>query len=484
MSCTLLPDPALVRVERMQGVREPMVFVATVCRPAAPCPNCGHLARRVHSRYQRKLADQPWNGLRVQIRLTSRRWFCDRPECPQRIFTERLPGVARRYARRTEAQSDLLHLIAWCLGGQAGAQLARECGIDVSPDTVLRQLRGSGAFVGPAPRVLGVDDWAWRKGRYYGTLLVDLEAGRPIELLPDRQADTLARWLEEHPGAEIVTRDRSGGYGAAIREGAPQAVQVADRWHLLKNLTAALEATLAHHSGALRQAASPPPPAAAEPTALSEPPASPPAVRAGRSQRELKRRAQVRERRLAIYEEVQRLKQQGWNKVQIAAQMGLHRDTVKQHMEAEQFPERKQTVSHSQELGKVTPRRVLWWLLLPQHRTEAQTAYLTQLEALSSEIRTATALVTEFFTLTRERAGERLEPWIQRVQGSGLKELERFSRGLQEDWEAVVAGLTLPWSNGPTEGHVNRLKLVKRQMYGRAGFELLRGRFLARPSRG
>jgi len=473
-----------MHVQRVQGARDPMVFIATVRRSAVPCPQCGQLAHRVHSRYRRQLADQPWNGVRVQIRLTSRRWFCDRKECPQRIFTERLPGVVRRYARRTEAQRDLLHLIACGLGGQAGAQLARECGIDVSPDTVLRQLRRRGVFVGPAPRVLGVDDWAWRKGCRYGTLLVDLEAGCPIELLPDRQADTLARWLREHPGAEIVTRDRSTGYGAAIREGAPQAVQVADRWHLLKNLTAALEATLAHQSAALRQATSPQAAALADPPAVPETPASPPAVRAGRSQRELERREAARGRRLARYEAVQRLKALGWNQIQIAAQVGLTRETVKQYMEAEQFPERKQNVSRSQELGKVTPRRVLWWLLLPQNRTEAQTAYLTRLEALCPEIRTARALVQAFFTLARERAGERLKPWTEQVQESGLSELERFSRGLREDWAAVVAGLTLPWSNGPTEGHVNRLKLVKRQMYGRASFELLRGRYLARPHRG
>lgn len=211
-------------------------------RPRVSCPECGTSTHRVHSRYTRMLADLPWHGSAVKVVLQTRRFFCFTSVCSRRIFAERLPETAAHYARRTLRLSTALDAISLALGGEAGARLAGRLGMTVSADTLLRRLlAGTPAAPTVAPRVLAVDDWAWRKGQVYGTILMDLEARCPVDLLPDRTADTLARWLLQHPGVEIVARDRSTEYSRAIREAAPHVREVADRWHLLHNLRQALE---------------------------------------------------------------------------------------------------------------------------------------------------------------------------------------------------------------------------------------------------
>jgi transposase len=278
---TLLPDPELVRLDYVSAEADLLTAVVSSRRSAVECPDCGKPAKRVHSRYRRRLADRPWNGIRVRLQLHARRWFCDRPDCSRRIFTERFSGLTRRYAHRTEAQAQALHLIAHALGGEAGARLSREVGMPVSPDTLLRQLRRRGPFRGRAPRVLGVDDWAFLKGQRYGTLLVDLENGKVVDLLPDRSAETLVAWLKEHPGAEVISRDRASSYADGARQGAPNAIQVADRFHLLKHLTDALGEVLGREHAALRKAAQLPAPApaaaegAGDATTTNEEPAVP-----------------------------------------------------------------------------------------------------------------------------------------------------------------------------------------------------------------
>lgn len=455
----LLPLSELIHIDFVSAA-EGVTLTATTRRPAVACPSCGECSHRVHSRYTRKIAEAPWNRQRVTIRLRTRRWFCEAAPCPVRIFTEPLPGLVRRYARRTEELEEDLRLLAYLAGGEAGARLAQRFGITASPDTLLRQVRDRPPFVGPAPRVLGVDDWAFRRGRRYGTLLVDLEQKQPIELLEDRQANTLAAWLKAHPGAEIVSRDRSTGYAEAIRVGAPDAVQVADRWHLLKNLTEALERVVQRHHRDLREAAG----------------AEDQAPKRARSQREQERQRRARERRLARYEEAVRLQQAGKTIQEIAAQLHLGRETISEYLQAGSFPERKEQEPRG--AGKISCRRVLWWLVLPERRTEAQTAYISRLLARCPELRLATEAALEFFRLTRELKADELPQWEEQVQKAEIPELLRFNASLRKDWDAVVAGLSLPWSNGPTEGHVHRLKMVKRQMFGRANFELLRGRYL------
>lgn len=548
---TLLPDPELVQLDYLSAEADLLTMVLSSRRAAVECPDCGQPARRVHSCYRRRLADRPWNGIRVRFQLHTRRWFCDRPECSRRIFTERFPGLIRRYAHRTEAQAQTLHRIAYVLGGEAGARLAQEVGMPVSPDTLRRQLRQRAPFTGRAPRVLGVDDWAFLKGQRYGTVLVDLEGGEAVDLLPDRSAETLAAWLKEHPGAEVISRDRATGYAEGARQGAPDAVQVADRFHLLKNLTDALGDVLGREHVALRRAARTPipdPAAAAsssgvatsdEEPAVTE--ASPPPAD-GRSRRVRERSAHSRARRLARYEEAIRLRGEGLSARQIARRLGISATTVNGYLAAGAFPERKASVPRASPVAPYAadlhqrweegchnarqlwrelreqgftggfvsvwrftrgwraspadaspgaapardpsvpahpaPRSVVWWLLCPKKRTEAQTAFVERLEEENPRIRLAHELVAEFFGLVRERKPEGLEAWMARAEASGISDLVGFCRGVRRDWEAVVAGLTMEWNNGPVEGQVNRLKLIKRQMYGRASFALLRARVL------
>jgi hypothetical protein len=217
--CTLLPTPKLIQLDYLVASEALITLVAHTCQAEAACPGCGRASNLVQSRYTRTLADLPWHGIPVRLQLRLRRFFCDQRDCATAIFTERLPALVKHYSRRTCRQAHTLDQIGYALGGEAGARLATSLGISISADTLLRRLHGRRPRRGPAPRVLGVDDWAFRKGHHYGTILVDLEKGCPIDLLPDRQGETLGTWLKEHPGVEIVVRDCGGAYAEGAQAG-------------------------------------------------------------------------------------------------------------------------------------------------------------------------------------------------------------------------------------------------------------------------
>jgi transposase len=223
--------------------------------PTAACPDCGHASDRVHSRYARRIGDLPVQGRRLVLRLVTRRFYCRRPDCRRRIFCERLPGLAAAHARTSGPLTESHRDIGFALGGEAGARLAGKLAMPTSPDTLLRRVKSAPDQPAPPPRYVGVDDWSLRKGQRYGTILVDLERRRVIDVLPGRDGEALKQWLRDHPQVEVIARDRWTAYAKAATEAAPQAKQVADRWHLLKNLREAVERLLARHPDEIRQAA-------------------------------------------------------------------------------------------------------------------------------------------------------------------------------------------------------------------------------------
>ena len=333
----LLPDPTSVRLETWSfEPAPPTITLILTSRPRpTSCPLCGRRAKRTHSRYERTLADLPWGEHRVAIRLKVRRLFCDNALCKRHVFTERLPGVAAPWARRTTRLADRLTAVGLALGGSAGARLDRKFGLAACRNTLLSAIRQAPMPPVVTPSVLGVDDWALRKRDTYGTVLVDLERHRPVALLPGREADTLAAWLREHPGVEIISRDRSSAFSKGARHGAPGAVQVADRFHLLQNLAEALELVFSTHATDLRAAEQARRDAVLAkhgtvPIAPSEPQAKAKLLAA-------KRRA----RRLARHGQVWALYHQGWSGEKIAPHLGISRSTVYRYLRSEVFPERK-----------------------------------------------------------------------------------------------------------------------------------------------
>ncbi len=540
-SPALVPDPACLHLIRLEADQQCITIVVTTPTPEARCPLCQRPSVRVHSRYTRRVADRPWMGWAVQLCLHVRRFFCDNPACSRAIFTERLPSVVAPYARQTVRLTNLLTHLGFALGGEAGKRLTTTLGVPVSADTLLERIRATPASAVPTPRVLSVDDFAFRRGKHFGTILVDLERRRPVDLLPDREATTLAAWLRAHPGVEIISRDRGGPSAEGARQGAPQAQQIADRFHLLLNLSEALEGFFLHKKSLLKAATRDPAPAAPERP-----------VQPWQTGRTLREEAVSRARNLERVERYQRIHDLHAKKVDIAniaRQVGVSRRTVYYSLKMEHPPERKQyrrTRPHA--LDPYTPYLLQRWnegcrnahqmwreivapgypesvtnvgrfiaqfrttkwkfksvgpasepvsrlekprpptalqvarLLArdPAQRSAEQQACLTRLCQADASIAQTAALVQAFCTLLRTRQGRHLDAWLAQVQEQGIPELRAFAQGLLKDYEAVKAGLTLDWSQGQTQGHIHRLKLLKRQMYGRASFPTLRQRVLRR----
>jgi transposase len=513
----LFPDVPSIAVE---GVLDEDGTVRIECRSTASeaaCSQCGVLSGRVHGWCARTLADVPMGGRNVLLVMSLRRMTCLSAGCPRRTFREQIPGMTRRWARRTDRLSEVVARFGIEVAGRAGVRLLQAAGVAISRDTVLRTVMRRplphDPALGPVPRVLSVDDVAIRRGQRYATMIIDAETHRRVDVLPDRLSGTLADWLKAHPGVEIVCRDGSSSYAEAIRQGAPVAVQVSDRWHLWHGLGDAVEKTVVAHAGCWK-----PSPGRAVKTA-------PPAAAAARVSRP------IDERTAARHKAVHDFLGQGVGLLECARRLGWALNTVKRYARAETSAElqrpphyrrtlvdpyrdhlrrkliddptvpvtrllaeiRQQGYAGSANLlvryinqGRLdleqappAPRKVKSWIMTrPDDLPAAQNQQLSDIIGLCPELDQLTDLVRRFADMLTNRQSQKLSAWIESAHTSGFPALRSFVNGLKLDLEAVTAGLTLPFSNGPMEGANTKVKLLKRQIYGRAGFPLLRQRIL------
>ncbi|BAY59510.1 transposase IS204/IS1001/IS1096/IS1165 family protein (plasmid) [Leptolyngbya boryana NIES-2135] len=557
----LLPNSEHIQIRNYELDRVQKQVRIDLCSTQifAPCPICQHEAVRVHSRYERTLGDLPWADYRVVMQFEVRKFFCDNASCQRRIFSERLHEIAAPWARRTQRLNAQLSEIGLVLGGAAGIRLSQKLHCTVSRNTILRLVMRLPPLQVAAPRIVGIDDFAFRKCVSYGTIIVNLETHKPISLLPRRAAEPVTEWLSQYPGIEIVSRDRSSAYRSGITAGAPSATQVADRFHLMQNLAEVLEQVLRTQTQVLRTVGETESKQVSSETIaviaqiLSD--LVPKSDQVSETDSQLQEEQLIGsahwQKRSTQHQTIWSLFEQGWATAAIAQEVGLGVRTVQRDLRKPQFadPQRrsdygdslavpyrafiteylqkhKQTyglfsvlkrqgykgsrrtlsryVHRLREAGSLTsqshrPRspapkrktestvpatplsanRATWLVMcVPKKRTREQKQLIKRLKTHSPVLKTVIELSEAFCKLIRHRQSEQFETWLKEVEVSDLIPFQKFAQGLQQDYEAVKAAMTLPISNGPVEGQINRLKLLKRQMYGRAGIKLLEQRFL------
>jgi len=467
---------------------------------SAICPYCQTLSKKRHSVYVRKPQALPCSHTPIQLILSVQRYFCENPACTHKTFAERIPDTAPFYSRRTLDLDALLNIMGFEMSAEAVRRVCEGLKLAVSPDSVLRLIRKRDFWREPKVRVLGIDDWAIKKGQNYGTLLVDLEKHQAIELLPDRTQNTLSGWLQKHPEIEIISRDRSFEYKAGIDKGAPQAIQVVDRWHLLHNLQEKLQEIL------------------------------PGQMKSRKSDGE-GRETPTQQKRQKHFQLVRYLSAKGYSQRLITRTLGISRQTVRHYLESARLPnwerrkhapsrleayrdylrqrwkdgchdvsvlwrelqqkgylgQRKSVAEYLQRFRQPSlgpsARQLVWWFMQDRGRLqEEEQIHLKALFAENQKLEEIYQLTQAFQSLLSQRAPERLDDWLAQAEGCGVKKLQNFAFGLRQDYQALKAALSSEWSNGQVEGQVNRLKSIKHQMYGRANFDLLRQRILGPPS--
>lgn len=512
----LLPQGTQLEVEDVAFGSDVVVQLQSLAG-ARTCPSCTVASNHIHSRYSRSVQDVPCFKQAVRLKLQVRRFRCLNQSCSRQTFAERFDALAKPYARHTRRLEEVLERIGLMVGGEPGARLLKAFALTVSPDKLLTCVHRLDVEALRCPSVIGIDDFAFRRGVDYGTLVVDIERGKPVELLCSREVPEVSRWLEQQPQLETVTRDRAKEYALAIRQGAPQARQVMDRWHVLKNLREALERDLTGQGSNVQEIFQ---------TAGLLGRGAP------RSRQERVAQSAALEKRQERFGQVHALHQQKMSITQIAKKLGVSKNTVRDDLRADTPPqvrrnaqrqgpldtfrkqleqhfsegcrnakalwrdlktqgyngsyqpvrrwlhERRQLPSDATVKLRVTPRFLSSLLIKDQAQLGVHEKMAVELMAKQPRLGQLVAFAAHFRIALLQRQPAKMATWSTDVEASDFTALRNFAAGLRKEWDALIAACSSAYSNGPTEGAVNRLKLIKRQMYGRGSFSLLRKRVL------
>ena len=525
------PTNQNLHINQIEMVDQTLFVEACGCHESEICPDCGIQSTRKNGKYKRYPRDLPCSGYAVHLHLIVPRFFCDNQSCSRRTFSAQFQNFVKVYARRTDRLQQQQKEFGFAISAEGGSRLLEKLSMATSPDTLLRLVRKEPERSIETPRVLGIDDWAIRKGQTYGTILVDLEKQVVVDLLPDREVETVIAWLQKHPKVEIISRDRGSNYIEGATKGAPQAIQVADRFHLISNMIDALIKVLKKNASQIRKTAQ------ELAKTENETQNNPKKVKLIESNQQRNSQKTIAEH---LFDEVKALQNKGWSRRAIASRLDIDRRTVSRYFDHDVYPKKvlpKQSIScvlpykkyllHRWEEGcqsikqlhqeltefgfvgsyeavrrfitrrleeghlnknklpkntkipNVSPTQIGWHLILPNDRLkEEDIAFCEELCRSCPKINRIAQLTVAFITMIRDRNHDLFDTWLTEMETCGVKTFVNFSAGLRRDYEAVKSSMKYEWSNGQVEGQVNRLKFIKRIGYGRANFDLLRKRVL------
>lgn len=514
------------------------------CQPQSICPLCGKASSKEHSRYFRKLMDEPIFGNRAYLGLSVRKFYCHTKNCERKIFTERFSSFIKSYARKTDRLKESLTALAFSSNAETGKKVSRKLSLPVSADTLLRLIRKSSEKGDENLKIIGVDDWAIKKGNHYGTIICNLETHKPVDVFPERSTEALEKWLRKHPGIEIATRDRSNSYRKAFNNTSPKTTQIADRFHLSKNLLDALKNFVKRTFGSR--------------------------IHIGYKEIEIKKTLHIqvkkskekilskaekngieaRNKKRKIVREVKKMYSEGKSISAIFKTMHLAKATIRRylHLDEEEavtyqsstrssildpyleiietliaegktaskifneikamgysggdrnvrrFVKRIKKEFIGPNISKTSPKletkevpkpKIKTWIKrydltsymwsFPDELNEEGEKNLKVILKKAPLLEKIYPLIQDYRTMAKEKDHQKLRIWINNASLSEVSEIVSFSKGLDNDFEEVYNAFLYPYSNGVVEGHVNRLKMIKRQMYGRANLDLLRKKVL------